>query len=298
MYKKIYILVVILLTVGKANAQVVPLNAAVEVSAYIDGGRERLSFNTHNKDFCDYYVRIQFLEANGFEGISHNQFISTTVGRGKLEIRTFKVKSHPFTYRYSREIYRGNITKKPNTDFIYALPVAVKDTVGQTVSDFPDERFPSIIYFSLPSDTLYACRGGVMCDDNLTDQAGRNFKPAGDVSQITLYHNDGSFSGYVFIGKPLVSAGQKINMGSPIAVIERYLDRYTVNFTAYYLDRNRTVSNSPYKHTYFIPYFQTANEGKTKLKTGGTYTCELTDEMKMEEMSKREKKKFTKNKQL
>ncbi|OJV34738.1 MAG: hypothetical protein BGO29_09910, partial [Bacteroidales bacterium 36-12] len=211
----------------------------------------------------------------------------------KLEIRTFKVKSHPFTYRYSREIYRGNITKKPNTNFIYALPVAVKDTVGATVLGIWEET-----YFNLPSDTLYACRGGVMCDDNLTDQAGKNFKPAGDISQITLYHDDGSFSGYIFIGKPLVSAGQKINMGSPIAVIEKYLDRYTVNFTAYFLDRNKMVNNSPRKHTHFHPFFQTANEGKTKLKTGGTYTCELTDEMKMEEMSKREKKKFTKNKQL
>ncbi len=295
MYKKIYILVVILLTVCQVNAQIPSTNSAVQVWGYVDWSRGRLSINTHNTDFCDYNVRIQFHQASGFEGISGNQIISSTVGRGKLEIRSFRVKDPPHNYGFHYSIYRGNITKKPNTDLIYALPVAIRDTVGVSTIGTPDSQQ---ISFNLASDTIYACRSGVMCDDDLTNHAGFSYTPAGGVSQITLYHEDGSFSEYVFIGKSLVAAGQKINMGSPIAVIEKYKEKYTLTFTAYFLDRNRMVSNSPQKYTYFIPYFQTVNVGKIQVETGGTYTCQLTDKMKMQEMSKREIRKFNKNKQL
>jgi hypothetical protein len=286
--KQVFTIILVLLFVYQLNAQVPTINAAVQVSTDFDQSRGQLTFSTHNIDFCDYCVHIFFLDVDGFEGISYNQGTSAIVGPGKRQIRIYKTKTGAtrHIYRYYYKIYRGNSVKKPNTDFIYALPVVVGDTVTATKEGYEDGYQ---VFFGLPTDTVYACRSGVMCDDNLSGY------PVG-LSQITLYHVDGSFSGYVFKGKPLVYPGEKIKMGSPIAVVERYLDKYSVCLSTYFLDRNKVTSNFPRKHTHFLPFFQTANEGKAQLQNEKIYTCELTDEMRMQEMSKREKKKLLKNK--
>jgi hypothetical protein len=290
MKKYVCALFIILQSVYLANAQVPTINSAVQVSADFDRSRGQLTFSTYNIDFCDYYVRIFFLDVDGFEGISYNQVTSAIVGRGKRQIRIYRTKTGAtrHTYRYNYKIYRGNSAKKPNTDFIYALPVTVGDTVTSKIVGYEGGYQ---VFFDLPTDTIYACRSGVMCDDNLSGY------PV-DMSQITLYHVDGSLSGYVFKGKPLAAPGQQIKMGTPIAVVERYLDKYSVCLSTYFLDKNKMASNFPRKYTHFLPFFQTANEGKAQLQNEKTYTCELTDEMRMQEMSKREKKKFLKNKKL
>ncbi|OJV35182.1 MAG: hypothetical protein BGO29_13040 [Bacteroidales bacterium 36-12] len=297
MYKKIYILVVILLTIGKANAQALMVNSAVQVWANFDRERGQLTFMSNNEDFCDYYVEITFLEADGFEGMSYNQGISAIVGRGKQQIRIFKTKTGAsrYFYRYRYNTYRGNSTKKPNTNFIYALPVSPGNIVTSTIAGASGPG--SHLTFDLPADTLYACRGGVMCEDNWnayqSSSGDKSFSPVG-LSQITLYHDDGSLSKYVFYGKPIIYAGQKTKIGNPIAVIEPYLDKYTVHLSIHFLDRNKL--RTPFKYGDFPPFFQTVNEGKIQLKSGGSYTCELTDKMKMQEMSKGQIRKFNKNK--
>ena len=85
-------------------------------------------------------------------------------------------------------------------------------------------------------------------------------------------------------------------MRTPIAVVEK-TDKYLLLFSVYFLDKNKLKDNNiGNKHTHFRPFFQTVNEGKTRLQNGITYLCECTDEMQMQEMSKREKKNFLKNK--
>jgi hypothetical protein len=291
MKKNAYLLIVILSFAYQANAQPT-MNDAVQVWPDFDRDGRRLTFHSNNIDFCDYYVHISFIDFDGIEGMT-SRGVSAIVGRGRRQIRTYRTRtgvSNP-RYRFFYNIYRGNSAKKPDTDFIYALPVAVGDTTTAMIVGNRDQ-----VAFYLPSDTLYACRSGVMCDDNLKAY-NRSYNPV-DLSQITLYHDDGSFSGYVFKGKALIAAGQKIKMGSPIAVVERDSAKYSVCLSTYFLDRNKLASNNPNpnKHTRFLPFFQTFNKGKTHLENEEIYICELTDEMRMQEMNKREKKKFLKNK--
>jgi hypothetical protein len=111
-----------------------------------------------------------------------------------------------------------------------------------------------------------------------------------------MYHSDGNFGEYVFKGKSLVYPGERIKMGSPIAVVES-TDRNSFRFSVYFLDKNKLKDNNiGNKHTHFRPFFLTVNEGKVRLENARTYHCKLTDEMLMQDMSKREKKNYLKNK--
>jgi hypothetical protein len=191
-------------------------------------------------------------------------------------------------------MYRGDFRKKPDIDFIYSLPVAEKEAVTAWIAENKDGYQLS---FDLTSDTVYACRAGVMCDDKLKDNTTKGHKYFNDnrsLSKITLYHSDGTFGEYVFKGKSLIYPGEKIKIGDPIAIIKR---QERLLFSVYFLDKNklndRNIGN---KHTHLRPFFQTVNEGKTRMENNRTYLCEYTDEMLMQEMSKREKKVFLKNK--
>ncbi|MDR0687930.1 MAG: M23 family metallopeptidase, partial [Prevotellaceae bacterium] len=285
-----------LLCAHHASAQLQDPDNAVELSHDYDESQKRLDFYADNKDFCDYYLSIFFFNTEGFEGISSGTPL--TVGPGRRQVATYRVREGAtrLSYNYRYVMYRGNSRKKPNIDFTYALPVAVSSAVTAAVAENTDGYR---LDFSLPSDTAYACRGGVACDDNLKDVTLKGHKRFGSdrsMSQVTLYHADGSFGEYAFRGTPLVYPGQSVKMGAPIAVVAK-TDRYLLRFAAYFLDKNKLKQDNGNKHTHFRPFFQTLNEGKTRLSSGATYFCERTDEMLMQEMSRREKKNFLKNKE-
>jgi hypothetical protein len=268
---------------------------AVQLSHDFDQMQRRLSFQSDNRDFCDYHLYISFIHAEGFDGMSSGT--SLTVGPGKRQVLTYRVRegASRYSYNYHYAMYRGDSRTKPNVDYIYALPVTAGNTVMASVVENPEGYQ---LAFDLSSDTVYACRGGVVCDDDLKDNTVKGHKYFNDNrrrTQITVYHADGSFGEYVFRGKPLVYPGQNVKMGAPIALVER-TGNHSLRFSAYFLDKNKLKSNAQgNKHTHFRPFFQTVNEGKVRLENGTTYLCEYTDEMLMQEMSKREKKNFLKN---
>jgi hypothetical protein len=275
------------LSVYQADAQVFDVNSAVEISTDFNRSQGRLTISSWNKDFCDYYLHLFFIDTEGFEGLSPEGTTSATVGTGRRQIRIYRARTESPRYRFYYVMYRGDCNKKPNTDFIYALPVAANKAVTTRIVGTPErpQRF-----FDLPSDTVYACRSGVMCDDNLNSS-----RRHANVLQITLYHADGSFGEYVFEGKPLVAPGKRIKMGDPIAVVKK-TDGYSVRFLVYFLDKNKLMNHNPGdKYAYLQPFFQTSNEGKVHLENDITYLCEYTDELLMQEMGKLAKKKLLKD---
>ena len=294
MRKRIYLLIVLPFFVYQTIAQIQDPDLAIQLSYNFDQAQGRLIFYSDNRDFCDYYLSIFFLNSEGFEGMSFESPV--TVGHGRRQIKTYKVKAGAtrYSYNYGYAMYRGGFRKKTTIDFIYSLPVAIKESVQAWIVENQEGYQLS---FALPADTVYACRGGVMCDDNLKDNTAKGYKHFNDnrnMAQITVYHPDGSFGEYVFRGKSLVYPGEKIKMGSPIGLIDR-TDR--LRFSVYFLDKNKLKDKSiGNKHTHFRPFFQTVSEGKTRLENNTTYLCAFTDEMLMQDMSNREKKIFLKNK--
>ena len=293
MKKCIFLLIALQFFVCRTMAQMQDPNNAVQLSHDFDQAQGRLVFYSDNRDFCDYYVSIIFQNSEGFEGMSFESPV--TVGPGRRQIKTYKVKAGAtrYSYNYRYMMYRGDFRKKTNIDFIYSLPVADQ---GMVMTRAIENQEGYQLGFEMLSDTVYACRSGVMCDDNLKDHTTKGHKQFDNdrhFSQITVYHSDGSFGEYVFKGKSLVYPGEKIKMGSPIALIDR---TEKLRFSVYFLDKNKLKENIGNKHTHFRPFFQTADKGKTRLENDKIYLCEFTDEMRMQEMSKREKNAFLKNK--
>ncbi|GHT77519.1 hypothetical protein AGMMS50262_18730 [Bacteroidia bacterium] len=290
------------MSVFQANAQTVKdrqdFEDAVQITTDFDENRGELTFSANNRDFCDYYLYVDMSHMQGFLTMGAGQIVTVHPGQQRL----FTLKTNPdarkysFSYRYT--MYRGDVKAKPNADFIYALPCTSGNTVIAAVEKNQEGYQLS---FELSSDTLYACRGGAVCDDDLKDftaKGHQNFSDSRWLSQITLYHEDRTFGEYIFFGKPLISAGSTVKMGSPIAVINSNTTSL-VKFSTYFLDKNKVdQKNIGNKHTHFRPFFQIANEGKIRLETNKSYVCEITDEMLMQDMSKREKKKFLQKKEV
>lgn len=290
MEKHIYLLIILLSFGYKILAQTYEdPNNAVHFSHEFDQSQGRINFYSDNRDFCDYYLYIFFKNAEGFEGMPSRKWI--TVTRGRQQILTYRVKAGAtrYSYNYQFVTYRGDYSKKPNIDFVYSLPIAAKEALTAWIVENPEGYQ---LAFDLSADTIYACRSGVMCNDNLKDFTAKGYKHFNNNrtrSQITLYHSDGSFGEYVFEGKSLVYPGEKVKIGSPIAVVDR-TSQHALRFSVYFLDKNKLNNEIGNKHTHFRPFFQTVNEGKTRLEDGKTYLGECTDEMLMQDMSKREKK--------
>jgi hypothetical protein len=270
---------------------------AVQLSDDFDQSAGRLTFYASNLDFCDYYLHIFFRNAEGFQAMTSSTSLAVSHGRQRM-IKTYRVdeKATRYAYQYSYLTFRGTIYKKPNVDFLYSLPVVNEETIfAETVEN--QEGYQ--LAFELPTDTVYACRGGILCDDNLKDHSakGRNgFNNSRVLSKVTVYHADGTFGEYAFMGKPIGYPGRKVDVGTPIAIVDESIGKYSAYFSAYFLDKNKVNhTNVGNKHTHFRPFFQTDNEEKIRLENGKTYTCKLTDEMRMQDMSRRERKNFLKS---
>ncbi len=285
--------VCLLLGIFQAKGQLQDANNAIQLSDEFDKEQGRVSFYAENRDYCDYYLYIAFVYSEGFSGMTTSRPV--VVNPGKETIMSFKViegaARYGYNYRYT--MFRGNINKKPNVDFTYALPATDRQTV---VANITENRDGYQLSFELPSDTAYACRGGVVCNDELKDNTSKGFKNFNSnqaLNQVTLYHPDGSFGEYIFKGKSLVYPGESLKIGTPIAVVERHF----VNFSTYLLYGNK-VKNSKVgnKHTHFRPFFQTENAGKLRLERERAYVSQLNDEMRMQDMSKGQQKKFLKAK--
>ncbi|MDR1516500.1 MAG: hypothetical protein LBS52_00115 [Dysgonamonadaceae bacterium] len=289
----------LLSAVFRANAQFQqPVDNAVQLSDKFDAQEGLLTFYGENRDFCPYYLSINFKDYTNFRGMIGSRTIIANPGKQSLLSYSLEDKTKAWNYRYSYLMFRGNPRSKINIDFSYALPTAEGTTA--IMARTAENRDGYQLSFEVMSDTVYACRGGIMCNDDLRDHTAKgykNFDTGRSMTQVTLYHNDGSFGEYVFKGKSLVYPGQRVKMGQAIGVIESMLDNYFVNFSAYFLDKNKVGdSKVGNKHTHFRPFFQTANAGKLRLEREREYVCELSDEMLMQDMSKKEQKKFLKAK--
>ena len=255
---------------------------AVQITTEYNQETEKLSFIGENQDLCDYVVCVILT--------GQTRFIIARPGKSEL----FNVKIAPGTsyagYRFA--MYRGTTDLKPNIDFTYCLPISKGDSLAMTVNFFSNNYQMDFI---VSSDSIFAIRDGVVCNDDLKDFTEKGYQHFNDrrfIKQITIYHKDGTFGEYVFVGKPLVSRGSKVKMGQPIADIGKY-GRFSLSL--YFLDKNKLKNISiGNKHTHFRPFFQTSNEGKVRLNENEKYYCELDNEMLMQDMNKREQKKFNK----
>lgn len=278
----------------------IPLNQAVKVSGdWQDGGTAGYYYEltANNEDYCDYYLSLDLLNYGLFRGSQAHHFTSVHRGYSSIMRLTPARKNSYQGAQFYYATLRGNIYLNVNVDFQYALPIKA----GDSVRVFPKENSDYTLVFDLKNtttDTIFACRRGIVCDDQYSDNSAKGSRGyKGKANQITIYHKDGSFGEYKGFTKPLVLAGRTVEMGTPIAIVQREGDSPKfVEFAVYFLDKNKVENKETgSKHTHLRPFFRTT-AGNLRLESETNYFGERNNEMLMQDMSNKEIKKFMKDK--
>jgi|GEM_PF-1402833 len=289
-----------------SQAQLPAPNIAVEFSGAWENNN--YVYKTKNNDFCDYTISVNLTNMVGFDGPS-SPYVAI-VRRGESKLMTLKwdgmtLNSPSYTYYEGR----GNIYEKPDVGFVYALPVKQGDSVQ--VVPKSDRDYTLIFALSNASDTVYACREGIVCDNSLSDHTSKGNAKYDRSNIITIYHKDATMADYdigkAFLVKQLVFPGDIVKMGDPIAVIkpvtmtkpgtDKTLHGKAISVGIYFLDKNKFANEQGGggRQTGFVPVFHTA-AGDVKLAPKTTYVGGITDQMATSDMSKREKERYLKDK--
>lgn len=127
-------------------------------------------------------------------------------------------------------------------------------------------------------DTIYATRSGIACKTT-------------NPQQLLIYHPDQTFAAYLVMNENFIEPGEEVQVGQAIG--KAGPTGAAISF--FFLDENkfkgRLSSGYPYSH--FIPVFRTT-EGDVKPEEKTIYQAVTDHDLIMQDMSKRDKKKYMK----
>ena len=262
---------------------------AIEIYGVVENNR--INHDAVNNDYCPYYVVASLREAMGSTNVPGETRSTTIYGLSTARMLSLRQDGqNSVRVGVSCRYYRGDINKEPDINFRYALPLKQGATAKVSVQN---DRYYSILFdLETSVDTVYACRGGVVCNDDFFDSSAREFQ--GSSKWITIYHNDGTMAEYKMISKPLVSVGDIVKMGEPIAICKSG-NAKMVSVGVYYLDKKKVHDvDEVRKHSYLNPLYHVLDSGALSLETDNSYTAEITEEMLLQDMSKSQQKKYLK----
>lgn len=224
--------------------------------------------NYYNEDYCNYYL----FRANDR---------SYDLNPGKNTI--FKIEKdsqidNPFKTSSSYRFYRGKFPKNFQINTPYALPV--KD--GEKTEWKTDVREPikTMNFHMKEGDIVYATRSGVVCQ-------------TAHSKHLLVNHPDHTFAAYLVLKDIFVKPGETITTGQPLGIA----GPTGASITFFFLDENKFSNNeaSGYPYSHFVPVFRTS-EGDVKPEEKKYYQAKNDDDLIMLDMTKREKKKYLKQK--
>nr|WP_308757783.1 M23 family metallopeptidase [uncultured Bacteroides sp.] len=199
-----------------------------------------------------------------------------------------------FSYRYTYK--KGNCRLKADTNFVYLFPLAEgrKVRVNRMVSldNFlgkeGQKRVTGLAFRTTAGDTIFAARGGEVTevsDDSASKSEGTSFQAT--ENYVEVFHKDGTFARYKLFrdGGIFVSPGEDVIPGQPLGIIggENYKQGSHLRFNVYCPDL---------KGYSYIPDFYLSSEKTGKPEVREIYISEHPVPLIMQEMSKKEKKKF------
>lgn len=228
------------------------------------GGNE---FSYYNNDYCDYYL---FRLNDKSYKLRPGKNLVFTIKKGESG-NLFKI---PSSYKF----FRGSFPKDFNIAFPYALPV--KDGSRTAWKTDKRESLKTLNFYMHSGDTVYATRSGIVCQ-------------GGTENQVLVYHSDHTFAGYMMLQKKFVEPGFEVCTGEPLGLASKN----GVSISFFFLDENKFEHGDAvgYAYSHFVPVFRTS-EGDVKLKENKMYQAVIDDALVMQEMSKREQKRYLKSK--
>ena len=214
-------------------------------------------------------------------------------------------------FSWSWSYNEGYANPKINEEVVYALPIAPGNqtvviglqNIRNTFGDKPSPQDYYAVGFSLSAgDTVFASRGGVVQEikkSSGTDKDGVNFSR--DRNMVKIRHKDNTLGNYsIFKSNSfLVEEGQLVEAGTPLGLAggENYTAGPHVRMWIQYLSYKRNLPKEErYRWNYLKPKFATANDGTRVVASNLRYEGLLTEDLIVQEMTKREIKRRAKKK--
>ena len=304
MHKYIKFLLAILFIAVNAKAQ--NNNITLQSETATDGN---IIINATNLANCKYTVVIHFTELSGYTNLFGSNTYMTTINEGKtqlLKLITDKnAGSRAYNYRYT--YYPGTAFRKaPNNYAHYLLPVSEHKTTRaskiSSISKIFDQTSDSEVFsdgftYKL-GDTICASRAGIIYNifDESKEGEGRNTYFSSQRNNISIQHKDGTVGRYSLLApiKSLVENGDFVIPGQPIAYFNKESDKYVLLFAVFYLDEAKLKSENNKEIYTLLPanFYVNDVESSIMLQGNQTYTNNKSAKIIVEELSKKEKKKF------
>jgi hypothetical protein len=264
-----------------------------------------------NKSDADYTVKL-YLSLTGYTStLSPNPGLVRVPGKGSTQIakitpdKTGALASWSYRYQY----YPGvSFRKTPDTSITYLLPgtagnmlvasgvTNMQQLMGQKVTD---NNISTGFMYQL-GDTICAARAGTVYESYSGATEGEKFDQTFNRSarnQLHVQHKDGSISHYSILApiKLLVSDGEHVVPGQPLAVFNKEAEKYTMLYSVYYIEEKKLMKEiedptKPDFWGYLQPAFLVGGTTTREIAPGKTYTVEFNNEVIARELSKKEKK--------
>lgn len=272
-------------------------------------------FYCDNNAYCDYIVEIKFKSLVNLK-INASRPFEKVVHPGTN--RLFKLEkmrdNSSIDFSYSTSYRKGNIKPKIKEDIIYLLPVAEGKETSITLIDYLGSRFKekepknwyALSFKMNQGDTVFACRRGrVVSLEEGADPKQKNLTFTREDNYIEVFHEDGTFGRYVVFEQDqiFVNPGEYFNAGDPLGIVggENYTSGYHVRFMTYYSFEEPVVQDGKKvdrKHYWaYLPLkFCTENHSSQMLLPYKKYISVHPEQMIVQEMSKREIRRWKKGK--
>ena len=277
---------------------VVAQNSPVTIT-YERSGKGEVTFYADNISYTPYTVALTFTRLSGTlslqEGDTHK---ATAFSRRKTRLLTLKPVTENagigFSYRFN--ITKGDWHAKTDTNFVYLFPLTEGKRVRmnhmvsleKVLGSDDKSRLTGISFQTADGDTIVAARRGIVPEvqDNSASEAEHKSFSAKE-NFVEICQDDGTFARYILFRDNgiFVSPGDQVIPGQPLGIIggSNYERGSHLRFSIYCPDMHKFT---------FVPCFY-LSPGKTgKPAVGELYVSEHPQEIIMQEMSKKEKKKY------
>lgn len=315
-FKKI---VCLLLLIG---IQFVEGQARTEGVLYERNDDKSIDFNYAKSTPGSIYVILKFKQLTN----TTSEIIKKTISGygGPLTTLLPNNLNESIGFSYSYRILSGNIDAKPDYNFKYILPFKTERRIkvrnlsylGKKFGGSEPKNWRSLQFLTKPNDTVYAVRKGIVVSvkDGFKSETGvKEYNYKNKSNYLIIEHEDGTRARYGVLknNKIMVKVGDEVYPSAPIAIAGSYdnEDNSQLRLTIYYLDKNvktldfdekkkETLGSRTHLYAYIDPLFIVNSDEAIKLKPNETYTAFCNNEVIEEEMTKRELKKWKKNKLL
>lgn len=275
----------------------------VTMSSSYNQNREVYELRVQNNTSDYYTVIVSFTKLSGLKAsVPLPGVVEVGPNVSKVAITLSKVGLGQPDFSYSYRYYKGCYDPEPDDEVAYALPISRDKKVkprkinyifsAMTEKENP-ENWNGVKFIMDPGDTIFATRRGMVqkVEDN------------SDLNRMIVFNGDCTYTKYENFksGTILVKVNETVNVGDALGIVSEAKPQevsgvYVLSYTFSVKDM-LARGEEKLSSTYFPIKWMTEEGLIEDWDYTAEYTSKVTDEIIMQEMTKKERKRWLKNRE-